>query len=154
MWQEPRSCYYVYGLPLATIVIQDLTTVSSKSMCTSKFNLRPSLKEYREITSPSDDTHLKPITVWGNLVCIRREMSFGLYTSHLLFCVLCFWSWQQYFLIGKERNYLWFSRLFDFVQKFHRLCQTIFASLFYEKLISMTLVWIVTKVFIECKASW
>ena len=45
---------------------------------------------------------LKTITIWGNLVFVTRGTSGGLKASHLLFLVICSWSWQKFFSSEKK----------------------------------------------------
>uniref|UniRef100_A0A182NN00 Uncharacterized protein n=1 Tax=Anopheles dirus TaxID=7168 RepID=A0A182NN00_9DIPT len=77
VWHGAESCWNTYGLPLATLVIQGFTTMSSIEMYQSAFSLSPCSKKWGGITSPSDDTQENTITVWGNLVCGTRGTSAG-----------------------------------------------------------------------------
>ena len=82
------------------------------------------MKKCESITSPSEDTHLKTITVCGNLLCIIRGVFFGLYTIHLLFCVF-FLSWQKFSLLEKKHIVCCATGCFTLLRNFFHLCLTI-----------------------------
>ena len=69
--------------------------------------------------------------------------------SIILYVVLLILT--KVFLVGKEADCLWFSSMFHIAQRFHPLCKAILTGLFCEQLTSTTLVWVATKVFIECQ---
>ena len=103
-----------------------------------------------EAPSPSQDTHPKTIAVLGkyslhDTCSVHWTVCDPSIIQRVVLLILA-----KVFLIGKEPDYLWFSKIFHFAQKFLPLCQPILAGLFYEQLTSATLVWVVMKVFIEC----